>query len=729
MNRLGAQFALFAAIGCAALPAAAAPVRVFSTQTAAAFDQGTLENVSLDAQGVLAVADRAERVAALGEPFAFSFAALPDGWAVGTGNDGKVLKVGRDGAVSVLFDAEEPVVFALWADADGTLYAGTSPDGKVYRIAGGRAEPHFDPGETYIWAIARGADGALWVATGTEGRLYRVDRDGRGEVAFDSEETHVRSLLPLPGGDLLIGTAPAGLLLRWSAKGGARTVYDSPLSEVVAFAASPDGAAWAAVLASESSLLDAAPKAATGAGKEGGESDAEDDAVVVVVEEEGSSGGATSGSRPAGARGPRSEILRILPGGPVETVWSSEEETVFALAADGRRLWVGTGLDGKLHLLDGDRARVEKDLEERQVVGLVPGEPGPTILTTNAASVWRFVAGAGRAGTYTSAALDAGQAARFGVFRWRGERPAGSRVRVAFRSGFSSEPDRTWSAWTAPAEGEEIALGALPAGRYVQYRLSFEAAATASPRVTATELTYRQENLRPRIERFSAMDPGQVLVPSGFNPAEQVFEPASPSREGIFTTLEPAMPRDERMKTLWKKGWRTLRWKATDPNGDKLEARIEVRREDPSDAWLTVADELDGDSYGFDATVLPDGIWRFRLTVDDESANDASTALTATQISEPVVVDHAPPELESARRVGRGARVAVYDALSPLRSAEVSIDGSTWRPLAAADGLVDGRSEELVLEEIPEGAKLVLVRFGDAAFNDRAVDLLAELGR
>ena len=46
---------------------------------------------------------------------------------MGTGGEGRVLKVGRDGAVSVLFDAPESNVFALHADADGTLFVGTSP--------------------------------------------------------------------------------------------------------------------------------------------------------------------------------------------------------------------------------------------------------------------------------------------------------------------------------------------------------------------------------------------------------------------------------------------------------------------------------------------------------------------------------------------------------------------------------------------------------------------------
>jgi hypothetical protein len=302
-------------------------------------------------------------------------------------------------------------------------------------------------------------------------------------------------------------------------------------------------------------------------------------------------------------------------------------------------------------------------------------------------------------------------------------------VQVAFRSGFSSEPDRTWSPWTAPAEGEEIALGSLPAGRYVQYRLSLDGAGAASPRVTATELTYRQENQRPKIERFSAMDPGQILVPSGFNPAEQVFEPASPNREGIFTTLEPTLPRDERLKTLWKRGWRTLRWRVSDPNGDQLRYRLEVRPEAPGSGWLEVAERIADDHYGFDATVLPDGRYRFRLSASDAPGNDGADALEAVEVSEPVTVDHSPPVLRAARRSGKGARVTVYDAASPLREAKLSIDGGEWKPLAAVDGLVDGQTEELVVEELPDDARLVLLRLSDAAFNDRTFDLRAELPR
>ena len=142
-----------------------------------------------------------------------------------------------------------------------------------------------------------------------------------------------------------------------------------------------------------------------------------------------------------------------------------------------------------------------------------------------------------------------------------------------------------------------------------------------------------------------------------------------------------------------------------------------------------MADDLKDDYYGFDATALPDGRYRFRLSASDARGNAEGDALEARQESEPVVIDHTPPALVEARRAGAGARVRVYDAWNPLREASLSLDGGPWRPLAAADGLLDGQKEELVVAEIPATAKLVLLRLGDAAFNYSTVDLGAELAR
>jgi hypothetical protein len=73
--------------------------------------------------------------------------------------------------------------------------------------------------------------------------------------------------------------------------------------------------------------------------------------------------------------------------------------------------------------------------------------------------------------------------------------------------------------------------------------------------------------------------------------------------------------------------------------------------------------------------------------------------------------------------------VAVYDAASPLRSAELSVDGASWRPASPADGLLDGREEELVIEPAPADARLLLLRLTDTSYNFRTFDLGAELQR
>jgi hypothetical protein len=726
--------------GGAARPALATQVRIFETQSQAGFLAGTLEGVSVDSLGRMELAPKAERVTPLAEPFLLSAAVHPDGWVAGTGNAGKVVRIDRKGEVAELFTAPEPEIFAVWTDPDGTVFAGSSPRGKVYRIARGKdgkwtGDVFFDPGETYIWALGRAADGSLLVATGTQGKVFRVNASGKGEILYDTEDTHVRALEVLPGGDVLLGTAGEGLILRVGRDGQARTLYDAAEPEVVALTVAPDGTCYAAVVASEASLVDLSKDQA--AAKPG------EPTVTVTVVEEGAPPAATGTRRP-GATGPRSQIISLSPAGVAETLWSFPEETAYDLLWQKDQLWVATGLEGKLYRWADAQMLLEKDVDERQVVALLPGDPGPAFATTNAAAIYRITAGTETSGTYTSAALDAGQVARFGTFHWRGEAPSRDAVRFSFRSGVSAEPDRTWSPWTEPrsGEGQEISLDGVPRGRYVQWRAELRGGQNRSPRISGAELSYRQENMKPRVDQLAALEPGQILVPANFNPSNQVYEPASPNREGIFTSLGGAADDDGggRTKPLWKKGFRTLRWTASDPNEDQLVYDLSFRQtaeagdgasvtDDAS--WLTVAEELKESWYSFDATVLPDGIYRFRVRATDRLANEPESAQMAERISDPVVIDHTPPQLGDVKREQAGRmRVVVRDTASPLREAVYSVDAQEWKPVEAADGLLDGRTETLLIQpEAETGGKngqkkeanqeggLLLLRVTDAAFN------------
>lgn len=694
--------------------AEASEVRFFTMNTREAFLDGEFEGVSVDSLGTLELAHRVARVGEVEEPFVFTAVPHPDGWVLGTGNAGRVILVDRRGQATVLLEVEDPTVFAVAVDSSGAVYAGTSPGGIVYRVAEGASEVFYETGETYVWSMAFDETGTLWVATGTEGRLHRVGRDGTGEVALDADDVHLRSLEVVPGGGLLLGTSGEGRILRLGAAGRARTLYDSELLEIVDIERGANGNCFAAAVAAQAGMMDF--------GRPVGNGQAGDGAVSVSVVEQGTTPGAPSN----GTSGPRSRVLRFpCVGGVMETVWSFQEETAFDLLWFDDRLWIGTGEEGKLYSLRDGYVVLEKDVDERQIVAVMEDDNGPALATTNAAALYRVLAEAEQEGTYTSPSLDAGQIADFGVLYWRGARPEKSDVRFAFRSGMSGEPDATWSDWSEFRGGQEVALDAVPPGRFLQFRAQL-ASASPSPTISEITVSYRQKNLAPRITTLEVLEAGQVLVPANFNPASQVYEPVTPNRDGIFTSLAPERERDnQRLKPLWKRGFRTVQWESEDPNGDPLRYRLDFRHEAAEDQWFEMTDALEEAYFSFDSTVLPDGVYRFRVTASDRDGNGNGTALEAERVSGPITVDHTAPVLEHSRREGDRVQVEIRDALNALHRAEYSLDGREWKSIAPQDGLLDGRSESFVLP-ITDGARLVLFRVMDSFFNLRTFDLSAE---
>ncbi len=688
----------------AATSAGAAEVRFFRTGSKEAFAQGTADAVSMGELGELTVGAATDEVAVLDEPWIYQAAADGDGgWVVGTGGAGRVLTVDAEGEVVSLPELAEDHVFAVAVGLDGTVWAGSSPSGQLYRWDGEAWTSyaiHRDD-DLYIWAL-QPYEGGVYVATGARGRVLQVSVDGVVEDLTGELDTHVRSLRLLADGSLLAGTEGSGKIVRITGD-RARVLHVAATPEITALAADGAGTCYAAVVKSPASwIATAAQQAAssTSTSAAGG-------GTATVTVTTGTANGDASAS---------TTLLRFAcDGGVVETIGDWEGETVYDLAVYGGDLWVATGQEGKIFRVDDEGIRfLVQDLKESQAVSLVPAASGLGIAASNAGRL--FVIGVHRAelGTFESAVFDSGLLSRLGALSWTGD----GEVEFAVRSGTSGTPDEGWSDWSSWRSGSVVDVSDVDDGRFLQWRARLH----EDSRLSSVEIAYQQHNVAPRISEFEVLAPGEVLVDGSFNPGQQVFEPTRPAQDGLFTTLTASTTKDaERTKTLWKAGARSLRWKAEDANEDQLRYLVEVMPVGGN--WMPVAEDIEATFLTLDATVLPDGSYRFRVTADDGESNPTGDALEHSVVSPLVVLDQTPPVLGKVSEQGGRIEVEIEDQTSPLRSIEVSQDGEPWQPASVADGSVDEKSETVLVEVDPEDTGFLIVRATDRAHNHAVFSL------
>src|SRR5258708_14129480 len=96
------------------------------------FLKGDVENLSIDSDGRVFLGPVTAQVAETSAPFLWTVLAGADGtlWA-GSGNEGQVLKIARDGKTSIFFDATEMEVHALAPAPNAGLSLAPSPDPNI----------------------------------------------------------------------------------------------------------------------------------------------------------------------------------------------------------------------------------------------------------------------------------------------------------------------------------------------------------------------------------------------------------------------------------------------------------------------------------------------------------------------------------------------------------------------------------------------------------------------
>jgi hypothetical protein len=468
---------------------------------------------------------------------------------------------------------------------------------------------------------------------------------------------------------------------------------DSPFTEISALAPGPGGAVWASAVVGEPG---AAPTATKPSEDEGS------------GDSSGGSGSAQSLSLnlpKVGGKTASSELLRITSEGAVIGLHRFTEQVASAVAAEGDGVLVATGYEGEVWRFVATGGARLASVDAVQVVRLLG--PGTAALTQGpAALLWRQGEGSS-AGRFRGAPESSKIPVRLGRFAVE---PPSDGVRIRFRSAAAEGPEELWLPWTEwlPATGTVP----LPPVRSLQWELELGPGVT----VERVEVAMRQLNLPPVLSELEVEEPGVVYLGAP-PPSGPVLDAANPDVNGIFTVVDPSPSADsgpKQGKKYWRVGYRTVSWKAEDPNGDALRYTVELERRDG--LRLPVRERLETSQLSVDTTAVPDGLYRFVVAAEDTPSNPDEPE-RAGDVSAWFEVDNTPPELR-LERSGDEWRVQVRDT-GGLTSAEWSRDGERWRALAPADGVLDG-PEESFRFPAAEGRHLVVVRVVDRHHN-RAV--------
>lgn len=662
-------------------------------------------------------------------------------WAVGaddagnvyvaTGGPARVYRITPDGNASIIFQPQELQVQTLEVGPGGVIYAGTAPDGKVYKIehkpaeknAGAKADNnsdsksaekdtnkdanpavdpawsssvYFAPGTKYIWDLMLDKSGNLYIATGDHGEIYKVTAKGDHSLFFKSDETHIRVLALDAQGNIIAGTDGSGLVYRISGTGEGFVLYSAPKKEITALTLDKGGSIYAAGVGEKkagtsitpipgtSSAISMGPNPpATGGTQGAGIAGAPATGPVQTGPFPFPGGGASGGS----------DVYKIAPDGSPSKIWSSRDDIVYALAFDSHgQLLAGTGNRGHIFCIHGtdDFADLLKAAAS-QVTGFAKAPGGGLYAaTSNLGKVFVLGPGPEKEGTYESDVFDAKIFSRWGRVEYRG---AGN-VDLMVRSGNVDNPDRNWSPWKKVDLSKDPQTG-VPAARYAQWKAVLHSGGT-KPQADSVTLNYLPKNVAPEIDDVA------VQVGVRYQPIGKALGSSTDISGSSGSHFESPIPSTHDRDAIG------VKWSAHDDNDDQLVYSIYYRGDGDS-RWLLLKENVTDKAYSFDASLLPDGGYTVKVVASDAPSHSPGEALTAEKVSRRFEVDTTAPRIENLSAAVEGSDIHVRfraeDGFSTIKRAEYSVDAGDWKYVEPVGQLADAKSEDYDFKVVLDTAK------------------------
>ena len=674
--------------------------------------KGTTNGVAIRSTGGLELAPTFKTLYSAPSTYLWSIASDDAGNVyVAAGSPARVYRITPDGQASTILEPTELQVQALVVDKNGVVYAGTAPDGKVYKIEhrpsgqpgksaseksdqnSDKAKEKLDPGWTssvyfnpetkYIWDLVLDAGGNLYVATGDRGEIYKVTPKGDHSLFFKSDEVHIRVLAIDGKGNLIAGTDGSGLVYRIAPSGEAFVLYSAPKKEITALALDDSGNIYAAGVGEKRAsgapptpptpiLAPSPAPAPTPSPQAPGVTMSPATALLTPLMAFPAPGaGATGGS----------EIYKIAPDGSPTRVWNSHDDIVYALGFDSQgRLLAGTGNRGHIFAIRGDDDFVDLLRGNASQITAFAKAPGGGLYAAGSNLGKIFVVGPGpkSEGTYESDIFDAKIFSRWGRAEFRG---AGN-IELFARSGNVDNPDRNWSPWKKVNLQGDSETG-VPAARFIQWRAVLHAGNPA-PRVDSVTLNYLSKNVAPQIDEIS------VQLSTRYQPLPKSAQVDTGPTQPGQVRFEPPVP------SLHDRDSVGVKWNAHDDNDDQMVYALYYRADGES-RWLLLKDGLTDKFYSFDASLLPDGGYVFKVVASDAPSHSPGEELSSEKESSRVEVDTTAPRIENLAALLDGEKVHVSfraaDTFSPIKRAEYSVDANDWQYVEPVGQIADSKTE------------------------------------
>lgn len=593
-------------------------------------------------------------------------------------------------------------IWSLATAADGSLYIGAGEPGRIYHIDGDGSSKTpsadalvYDTQQANVTALAVAPDGSVLAGTDPNGILYQITTPLKATILYDSTLPEIRSIA-MDGAGNIYAAAMGGAVSTRGAGGGTAS---TPAPTVVT-ATSPT-----VVTVTEAHEADNEPSAVKGAqdaGKTSGVATATGTNNASVVEVSGAE---------------KSAIYRIKPDHSVETVRSSKEENIYDLLVDGDSIVFATDDHARIFRVEGSRTTMIAEPGDGETTRLLQMGGKLFAALSNPGRLISFASEGPQAAAFESPVHDASSVARWGHLQWHGagtglrfETRTGNSARPdgtwsawaetqSSANNLIASPVARFIQWRAEwAGGSSAQINTVD----VPFLPQNGAPAVHSITVTSVLGTSTQKSTAAASSSSAAYsitvtDTGEAPAASSATSASQSVSRLQNTQTQISWQADD--PDNDKLAY-------SVYFRAEDETTWQL-----VRSRMFENTLLLDADVFADGRYYF--KVLASDSPANSATLAREAELVSSPVLIDNT---PPVVKLSKPVRDGATL---DFSVDAKDATSPLRLCEFSVDAGSWQPVDSTDGVTDSPEEQfrVHIEKLKPGEHLVVVRVYDSANN------------